>query len=134
MSTFGFIGFGSMAKMLIYGLIKYANVSPHNIYVTRKNKDRLNEIENAFKDVVTVSACQDIVKNAQLVFLCVKPAEIKNVLLEIAPFVNDDTHIISLAGTVSMSSLQSVIHGKITKYMPTEIGACGHRGRFFLAF
>ena len=125
MLNFGFIGFGSMARMLIHGLIKYANINPINIYVTRKDKERLNEVNSVFEDIIVLTDSKDIVKNASIIFICVKPAEVKNILLEIAPFVRNDTHIISLAGSVSMNSLQSVIHGKITKYMPTitsEIG------------
>ena len=126
MSTFGFIGFGSMAKMIIHGLIEYANINPNNIYVTRKDKNRLNEINCVFKNVLAVTACKDIMEKARIVFICAKPKEIRDILSEIAPFVRSDTHIISIAGTVSINNLQSIIHGKITKYTPTitsEIGA-----------
>ena len=125
MPNFGFIGFGSMAKMIIHGLIEYANINPNNIYVTRKDKNRLDEINCVFKNVHAVAACKDITEHARIVFICAKPKEIRDILSEIAPFVRNDTHIISLAGTVSMNSLQSIIHGKITKYIPTitsEIG------------
>jgi pyrroline-5-carboxylate reductase len=125
MKNFGFIGFGSMAKMIIHGLIEYANISPDNIYVTRKNKDKLYEINHAFKGVIAVDSCQSIMSNAQIVFLCARPVEAKSILSEIASLIKDDTHIISLAGSVSIKNLQSTIQGKITKYMPTitsEIG------------
>jgi len=126
MTNFGFVGFGSMAKMIIRGLIENANINSNNIYITRKDKARLCEIKNIFKDVIVVDTCQAIMINAQIIFICVKSAEMKNILIEIAPFVKNETHIISLAGSVSMNNLQSVINGKITKYMPTitsEIGA-----------
>ena len=46
MFTFGIIGFGSMAKMLINSLVKYANVEPSDIAVTRKDKSRFHEINS----------------------------------------------------------------------------------------
>ena len=122
---FGFIGFGRMAKMLIHGLIEYSKVAPHDICVTRHDKSRLNEITDAFNGVTAFEICSDVAKHSRIVFLCVKPAEIKGVLLEIAPYIASSTHIISLAGTVSIDNLQTIAHGKISKLIPTitsEIG------------
>jgi len=123
---FGFIGFGSMAKMIIRGLTEYAGINPPDIYVTRKDKAKLHEIGDTFGGVVAVETCRDIVENADIIFLCPKPLEIKGALLEIVPFATESTHLISIAGCVSIDNLQSVFHGKITKYMPTlpsEVGS-----------
>ena len=79
--NFGFIGFGSMARMIIHSLIKYSNINQNNIYVTRKNKDSLNEINTIFKEVHAINTCQEIMENAQMVFLCAKPFEIKDILV-----------------------------------------------------
>ena len=125
MANFGFIGFGSMAKMIIRSFIEFSGISPSNIYVTRKSKDKLHEIGDAFKGVNAVESCRDVAENAQVIFLCAKPLEIKEVLAEILPFVNSDTHIISIAGSVSVENLQSVFCGKITKYMPTIVSEVG---------
>ena len=124
--TYGFIGFGSMATMIIHCMIEYSKVIPRTIYVTRKNKDRLGEINAVFKDITVVNSCQEIMENAQMVFLCAKPIEIRDILVEIAPYVKDNTHIISIAGSVSIDNMQSILNGKITKYIPTitsEIGS-----------
>lgn len=126
MKNFGFIGFGSMAKMLINGLIKYSKVSPSAIFVTRKDKSRLNEIKETFNEVCILETCSDIAKSVDVIFICVKPMEIKSVLSEIAPFITSK-HIVSLAGTVSIKNLQSVYNGKISIMIPSitsEIG-CG---------
>lgn len=126
MFDFGFIGFGSMAKMLIHSLIEFSKVSPGDICVTRKDKTRLIEISDIFAGVKVYETAQEIAQNARMVFLCVKPAEIKSVLLEIKPYINSDTHIVSLAGTVSMDNLRSIVSGKISKLIPTitcEAGA-----------
>ena len=117
MKNFGFIGFGSMSKMIINCMIKYANIHPNQIYVTRRDKNRLHEINDIFEDVITVNTLHDVMVNADIIFICVKPMEIKAILPEIASLVTDKTHIISLAGSVSISNIQSVLSCKITKYM-----------------
>jgi pyrroline-5-carboxylate reductase len=125
MYDFGFIGFGSMAKMLIHSLIKYSKVSPGIICATRKDKTKLHEISDTFPGVKTYDTCREIAVNAHIVFLCVKPAEIKGVLLEIKPFIKSGTHIVSLAGTVSFDNLDSIIRGKISKLIPTITSESG---------
>ena len=122
---YGFIGFGSMANMLIHGLLEYSHVSPSDVCVTRKDKNKLNEVTETYKGVIVYDSCIDIVKNSSVVFLCVKPAEIKDILIEIKPFITDKTHIVSLAGTVSMKSLQFIIHSKISKLIPTITSMTG---------
>lgn len=125
MFDFGFIGFGSMAKMLIRSLIKFSGADPGSICATRKDKSRLSEITDMFPGVTAYDTTREIAENSRVVFLCAKPAEIKGVLLEIVPFVNKDTHIVSIAGSVSIDNLNSVFHGKISKLMPTITSEAG---------
>jgi len=79
MTNFGFVGFGSMAKMIIRSLIEYAGINQNNIYVTRKIKERLCEVNDIFNNVIAVGNCQDIVSSARIVFICVKPVEVKSI-------------------------------------------------------
>ena len=122
---YGFIGFGSMAKMLIRGLLDYSHVERSNICVTRKDKSKLKEINETSPGITVYDSCIDIVKNSTIVFLCIKPIEIRDVLIEIRPFITEKTHIVSLAGTVSMNNLQSMIHGQVSKLTPTITSISG---------
>lgn len=125
MFEFGFIGFGSMAKMLIHSLIKYSEVSPGSICATRGDKARLSEISVMFPGVKAYGTCRETAQNSRIVFLCVKAAEMKSALLEIKPAISNDTHIVSIAGSVSIDNLQSVIQGKISRLMPTVTSETG---------
>jgi pyrroline-5-carboxylate reductase len=125
MYKFGFIGFGSMANMLINSLIKYADVSTSDIAVTRKDKNNLHEFNDIFKGINTFSTASDVVINSKQIFICTKPAEIKIVLEEIRHLVRDDNHIIFLAGTVSLCNIEKVLSAKITKLIPTITSQVG---------
>ena len=125
MYKFGFIGFGSMANMLINCFIKYANVKVSEIAVTRKDKSKLNEISETFAGIKTYENSADVVRNAKYIFLCTRPVEIRNVLEEIKQSVSDDNHMISLAGSVKLSNIEKIIDGKISRFIPSftsEIG------------
>lgn len=125
MYKYGFIGFGSMANMLINCFIKYANISVSEIVVTRKDKSKLNEIAETFAGIKTYENSADVVRNAKYIFICIKPAEFRNVLEEIRQSVSDNNHLVSLAGSVKLSNIEKMINGKISKLIPSftsEIG------------
>jgi pyrroline-5-carboxylate reductase len=119
MNKFGFIGFGNMAKMIIKCLINYAGVAPRDIYVTRADTSRLNEINAAFEGINAVASPVEVVKQAKTIFLCAKPDGIKAALTEMKLFASRDTHFISLAVVLTLEQLNGIYEGKFTKYMPT---------------
>ena len=125
MYEFGFIGFGSMATMLIDGFIRYAGVSASNIIVTRNDKNRLSQISEAFPGIHTANTVPEVVCNAKRVLICVKPVEVKSVLLEMKPYISGDAHIISLAGMVSLNNILSIVDCKVSKLIPTAVSETG---------
>ncbi len=125
MSRFGFIGFGSMAKMLIGGLIRFAGVAGTDIIVTRKSSDKFTEINEIFPDVQLAKTPADVVKNAEYVFICTKPMDVKAVLLEIKQNVGSGTHVVVLAGTVKLDDIESVMACKVSKLIPTVTSEIG---------
>ena len=125
MKTFGFVGFGSMANMLIGNLMQYAGVNPREIGVTRKDSTRLEEISARYPGVQVYQTCREVAQNAQVLFVCVKPAEVRQVLTEMEPVLTESTHVISLAGTVSLANLQWILKGKVSKFMPTICSQTG---------
>jgi pyrroline-5-carboxylate reductase len=125
MKKFGFIGFGNMAKMIINCLIKYGNINPGEIFVTRGDKSRLSEIGGMFEGVTALTTSREVEERADITFLCAKPAGIKEALAEMATVAKSGTHFISLAVVLSMDELQGLYPGKITKYMPTVASETG---------
>lgn len=119
MNKLGFIGFGSMGSMLVRGLINTGYVRQEQIIVTRKNKSRLDEIKDIWKDVNTTDDIIEVVKEAKYIFICVKPLEYMNILENIESYVLPSQHIISIAGSVTLEYLDRIINCKITKVMPT---------------
>ncbi|MDR3085773.1 MAG: NAD(P)-binding domain-containing protein, partial [Christensenellaceae bacterium] len=125
MTEFGFIGLGSMGRMLISGLIRYAKVPAANIAVTRRDRSRLAEIGEAFPGVQTRERAAEIASAARSVFLCVKPAEVKAVLQEIGPVIGPNAQLISLAGTVPLDMISRLVNCRVSKLMPTIVSEIG---------
>ena len=118
-NTFGFIGFGNMARMLIFCLLEYAHISPANIIVCRKNQDRTVEIKKEFPEIKSERDAFSVAKQSDIVFLCTKPKDIKEVVLSIKGALKPEAIVVSLAAGVNLDSLELLLDNKIFKYMPS---------------
>ena len=121
MAKIGFIGYGSMAKMLISGLIKYGNINQDQIIVTRKDKNRLEEIREDWKEIHITKDLSAVVKESKYIFVCVKPLEYIEVLRELKKWLLPNQHMISIAGSVMLSDIERIVNCKISKVLPTVI-------------
>jgi pyrroline-5-carboxylate reductase len=121
MKRIGFIGYGSMAKMLISGLIRYGNIDQEQIVVTRKDKNRLAEIRTDWDQLRITKEISDVIRESEYIFICVKPMEYIDVLKEMKPWLQPNQHIISIAGSVMIEDMERMIDCKISKLLPTVV-------------
>lgn len=75
----GFIGFGNMAQAIVNGMVNKANIDPSLIHVCSAHFDSCQK--NAEKYGVCAHASSlEVVENAELIVLAVKPYQIKEVV------------------------------------------------------
>jgi len=122
----GFLGFGNIAKSAYQGLTNKKIKIIEQIYATSLNYSQLKEEAKTLK----IKPCKDnkeLVEACDLIFLCVKPKQVKHVLKEldlkdkiiisfVAGLLNDDleelipeTHHISVIPNTAMSVNKSVL-------------------------
>ncbi len=93
----GFIGFGEIAQLILEGLLKMEVVEKENVYASAVHKDKL--LKNCECYGIKASTNEDIAKNADIIFLAVKPhnfAEVKDVLKGL----DKDKFVISVISTL----------------------------------
>ena len=120
MIKFGFIGFGSMAKMLIGTLLNFG-IAQEQVIVTRKDKIRLKEVNEFWSGIHTAETATEVAEKSQYIFLCIKPLEYKSIMEEIKPCVDEQKHLISITGAVLLKDIENIVNCKITKIIPTII-------------
>lgn len=119
MKKIGFIGYGSMGKMLAEKLVECGALTPEQITVTRRDVTRLEEAKSTLPGIQTTESITELTNTCKCIFICVKPVEFKEVLEQMKPHMSHEKHIISIAGTVSIQNIESMIKCKITKMIPT---------------
>ncbi len=115
MAKIGFIGSGKMAEALIKAILK-TNLT-ESIISSDKNKERLDYIMEKTKIKVTRDN-KEVVKRSDVVFLAVKPQDMKAVLSEIKEQIKNQL-IVSIAAGVKIGKIESIIGDKkIIRIMP----------------
>ncbi len=115
----GIIGYGSMEKML---LGRFIDSVSDNLYVANRTQEKLSNINN------TANVCHsnaELASCTDIIFLCVRPADLKAVLDEIHPVLKENSLIISLNGSVTFDQLGKIMRHKMAKAIPSVTAEIG---------
>ncbi|PLT34788.1 pyrroline-5-carboxylate reductase [Bacillus sp. V5-8f] len=127
MRKIAFIGAGSMAEAIISGMVAKDIVKPKEIYITnRSDKDRLAFLQSRYGVSISESL-ETLLKDADIVFLAVKPKDILGAMEAAKPFISEQMLLISVAAGVHTASLEGLISKKVSiiRAMPNTSAAVG---------
>ena len=105
----GFIGGGNMASAMIGGMIQKGVVSADDILVSVRTEKSVERLTNQFGVQATMDN-EAVVAGSDLVFLAVKPNQIKNIINLVKNFISPEKIIVS------------ILPGKSLQWLGTEIG------------
>ncbi|WP_289140786.1 pyrroline-5-carboxylate reductase [uncultured Brevibacillus sp.] len=114
--SIGIIGLGSIGQMLVKALCKSGVISPENVIVYNRTREKADILQAAYGIRVAHNA-QEICEQADHIFLCTKPLDILPLLSGLA--VSAEKHVISVAAGVSISDLEKSHAGPVSKVIPT---------------
>lgn len=118
-----FIGAGNMAKAIISGLLS-SGVPANTIAVSARSEDSLNYAKNTFGVATGPSA--DIVRDADIIVLAVKPQQIKEVTASLRGKTQPGSLVISIAAGVRIEDIESSMgECAMIRCMPNTPSAVG---------
>jgi pyrroline-5-carboxylate reductase len=115
----GILGTGNMGEALIHGLLNGHLCRPDQISCSDVRSERLKAIREKY-GVKTTSHNTEIVKQSDIIILSVKPQIMKQVVDEIAKYLDLSKLIISIAAGVPMDAIESCARKdlKLIRVMP----------------
>ena len=124
--TVGMIGAGNMADALVRGLLGRGVLTPDRCLMTNRSNDaRLARFARDW----TVTTTRDkarLVRDADAVVLAVKPADVPDVLRDIAPHVEARHLVISVAAGVPLETIERALRtAAVVRAMPNTSTAVG---------
>lgn len=122
----GFIGAGNMGSAIIGGAISAGVVRGDDITVSDRDTQKLDALKEKY-GVCTTRKNTDCLA-CDIVFLCVKPNILADVIKEIAPFADDETVFVSIAAgqsTEKIGNLFDLYTVKVVRVMPNTPALVG---------
>ncbi len=124
----GFVGAGKMATALARGLIASGFASARDVVASDVVKEARKRFEQE-TGARTVETNEEVLAQAEVVVLAVKPQQLSYVLAELRPLVTAEHLVVSIAAGVPLAALASVLgeDKRLVRVMPNTpclVGAC----------
>jgi pyrroline-5-carboxylate reductase len=115
----GFIGAGNMGEVLIRGLIQSGKVAKTDIVAGDASPERLEYISKTY-GIRTAASNVELVENASIVIIAVKPQNVDDLLEELSSSSHENHLFISIAAGITTEKLAMKMHHKsgIIRVMP----------------
>lgn len=116
----GIIGYGSMGKMMLLKYLAATGIDQSGFYIANRTYDKIKNLKNAYPQLNVCASLAELAPAVDIVFICVKPLDIKTVLSGIIGSLKPSCHIVSLNSSVLFSHLERVApNRKISKAVPS---------------
>jgi pyrroline-5-carboxylate reductase len=116
----GIIGYGSMGKMILTKFAQSKLIDEPDLFIANRTFEKIKYLQKVYPGINICKNNPELAKNVDLLFICVKPLEIKTVLTEIINYIKNDCHIITLNGSVSLNQIEQICaNKKISKVIPS---------------
>ena len=121
----GFIGFGSMGGVLLRSLLRYGSLIEQEVIVSTRSRDKLSGFISKYPGLEVMHSNAEMAERCHTIFICVGTNEVKGVIEEIKPSLQEDVHLVYINGGLTISNVAKVYDGKISKVIPSL--TCGTR-------
>ncbi|MGN0377691.1 MAG: pyrroline-5-carboxylate reductase [Suilimivivens sp.] len=122
----GFIGLGNMARAMIAGMLSKGMVSKENIIGAAKTRGTIDEMRVKYGIETTLDNTR-VAKEADVLFLAVKPQFFGEVLPQVKNVVKKDALIISIAAGKTISDIEGLLSEdiRLVRCMPNTPALVG---------
>lgn len=108
----GFIGLGNMATAMIGGMVKKEIVRPEDIIASARTQESVRRAEEMF-GIVGAEDNVQAAKQADILFLAVKPQMYEDVITQIRDAVREHTVVVSIAPGKTISWMRELFAGEV---------------------
>lgn len=114
-----FIGSGNMACAIMDGILKAQIIKPQNIFCNDIDEKKLADLSKRL-GIIPFLDKKESLKEADIVFLSVKPQNIVSVLDEIKPFIKKGALIISIIAAIQTKFIEDSLNAgiEVVRVMP----------------
>lgn len=125
-ARYAIIGLGKIGTAIAKSLIK-SGVDPASISGSVRRVESVSRVRHELPDVFVSTNNAEVVKDADIVILAVKPYQVLDALMPIRNVLSSDQLLISVVAGVTTSVIEGIVPSKVIRAMP-NIGIVIERG------
>ncbi|MDP4162297.1 MAG: late competence protein ComER [Bacillota bacterium] len=118
----GIIGTGNMGRILAEALIEGKAISPSSMLITNRTQSKANMLKNKYSKIMVMNNAAEVASLSSLVFVCVKPFDVYNILQDISPLLTKDKCLVSITSPISTLHLEKIISCSVARAIPSITG------------
>src|SRR5690242_2606330 len=115
----GFIGTGNMGRILVEALIDAKAISPSSVIITNRTKSKAMLLKDKYKEIKVVDNAVEVAAGSNLLFICVKPLDVYQILEKIKPHLAAEKCIISITSPISTSQIEKKVSCSTVRVIPS---------------
>ncbi len=118
----GVIGYGNMGSMIVNNILKLnLLLEDEELIVSNRNLNKFESLIEEYPDenLNITSDNTEIAKSCEKILISVETPQFKEVMDEITPFINENTHIIYTCAGLNFNHIKTFYDGKLTLVNPT---------------
>jgi pyrroline-5-carboxylate reductase len=131
MKAWGFVGYGNMGRYLVEGLLGAGALEQERVVVSTRTRERAEPLKQRYAAVELAADNVALAERCERIVLCVRPAQVREVLREMAPALRPGRHVVSVAACVELKDLVDIIGGGVSRLIPSlgDVSLVCHDGR-----
>jgi pyrroline-5-carboxylate reductase len=111
--------------MLINGFLKSGILLPKETVISNRTMAKIEILAQEWKGIALTTDNRKAAGESDLLFICVRPLDVLPVLREIKSELKGSTHLVSIAGCVTINDIESQFPGQVTKVIPSVTSEVG---------
>lgn len=115
----GVIGTGNMGRILVEALIDSKAVSPSDMMITNRSIAKAEVLCNHYPGMQLGKDASMVAAHSDLLFICVKPMNVMEVLKLIQPHLTADKCIVSITSPISTEQLEKHVSCSVIRAIPS---------------
>ena len=108
------IGYGSMGKMLLWKF-SGAGIKKEDLYAANRTPEKLDEAG----EIAVICSNREAAASSDIIFVCVRPVDLKDVLTEIGSELKDDALLVTLNGSITFDMIGKIADTRTAKVIPS---------------
>ncbi|SDI84928.1 late competence protein ComER [Alteribacillus bidgolensis] len=133
MKNIGIVGIGNMGGMLTEVMIERGGIPEKNMFIFNRSLEKSLHFERSFPDLNIANNLPELLQHTDVVFVCVRPAQYKDILSELKKHLTYDHILATITSPVLLEDLEYLPARRVVRTVPSIVNKTG-KGPLLLTF